>query len=125
MLRIHLALVALVLGAVAAACGGTGSAPRDPTPGTPMTPDDHRAEANRKDAEARALEERAAESAADPDAHGYACGDTVAADQVTSGGERLITQSSCWPTGEDPDELRAKAKRLRQEADEHRRRARQ
>ena len=114
-MRIHLALLL----AGAAACGGTGT-PRDPTPATPMTSEDHRTEADRKDAEAQALEERAAESAADPDAHGYACGDTVAADQVTSGGERLITQSNCWPTGEDPDELRAKAKRLREEASEHR-----
>jgi hypothetical protein len=110
-MRIHLALLLAV-----AACGGT----RDPTPATPLTPADHRAEADRKDAEAQALEERAAESAADPDSHGYACGDTVAADQVTSGGERLITQSNCWPTGEDPEELRAKAKRLREEASEHR-----
>jgi hypothetical protein len=121
MMRIHLALLL----AGAAACGGTGSAPRDPTPGTPMTRDDHLAEANRKDAEAVQLDERADESAADPDAHGYACGDTVAADQVTSGGERLITQSNCWPTGEDPDDLRDRAKRLRQEADEHRRQARE
>lgn len=114
-MRIHLVLLL----AGAAACGGT----RDPTPATPaaeMSRDDHLAEADRKDAEAEALEAQAAESAADPDARGYACGDTVAADQVTSGGERLITQSNCWPAGEDPDELRDRAKRLREEAAEHR-----
>ena len=84
-----------------------------------MSPEAHLEEAERKEAEAARLDAQAAETAGDPSATGYACGDTVAADQVTSGGERIITQPNCWET-DTPDELRARADRLRQEAARHR-----
>jgi hypothetical protein len=115
-MRIHLALLL----ALATACGG----PSGPEPAAPMSREEHLEAAERKEAEAASLDRKADEAAGDPGAPQYACGDTVLADQVTSGGERIITQPPCWPTGESPDELRAKARRLRDEAREHRLQAR-
>jgi len=111
--------LAVLLLAGAAACGGT----RAPDP-PPMTAEDHLAEAERKETQAVALDEQAAEagSSAAPD---YACGDDVLADQVTSGGERIITQSACLPPSNTPEQLRARARKLRDEAAEHRAAARQ
>ena len=108
-------LVLALLLAGAAACGSRGPAPVEP-----MSPQAHLEEAERKEAEAARLDAQAAEIADDPSAAaGYACGDTVAADQVTSGGERIITQPSCWET-DTPEELRGRADRLREEAARHR-----
>jgi hypothetical protein len=111
-------LLALLL-AGATACGGPGASVPETTPAQAMTAEQHLAEADRKDAEAAELEARA-ESTTGGQASDAGCGDTVAADQVTSGGERLHVQPTCLQTGPIPGDLRARARQLREEARQHR-----
>jgi hypothetical protein len=83
-------------------------------------------EADRHEADARALEQRAAarEGLAVPPPR-YVCGDQAMADQVTSGGERLGIRAPCW-SGESGalDRDRAAAAQLRADARAHRAQAR-
>ena len=103
------------------ACGGS----QDPAP-TALGVEENLAEARRHEAEAEVHDElarEAAKGAATPD---VVCGDRVLADQVTSGGERLIGRTPCWSAEADAvARHRADAARLRAAAAAHRKRARE
>src|SRR5688572_6045775 len=101
------------------ACGGAGT----PAPAHPLGVDEHLAEADRHEADARALDETAAKVEGRP--LPAPCGDPVLSDQVSSGGERLIVMQPCW-TGEHTIAARHRetAQDLRDDATRHRRRAR-
>jgi hypothetical protein len=102
------------------ACGGSSRAPE-----RPLGIDDHLAEARRHDADAERQEQIAEEVEVVSRKRPPVCGDRVLADQVTSGGERLIAPYPCW-SGEAStvDRHREEAARLRGDASKHRARAR-
>jgi hypothetical protein len=108
--------IALVL---LAACAGPASV----SPPRPLGVAEHRAEADDHDARAARHAAAAAEHA--EGRNGYACGDTVLADQLTSGGERLQLAVPCWNTDVEASfEHRRAAARERSEAARHRSQAR-
>lgn len=90
-----------------------------------MTAHEHLTEAEQHDAEARALEARAAEKERSGTPTPYTCGDTALNELATSGGERLHLAAPCW-AGERSAIRRDReaAERQRAEAREHRQKAR-
>jgi hypothetical protein len=124
--RIGLAIPSILFGlgalalVLAAACGGSAPPPREP-----LGVQGHLSEADRHEADAHQLDERAAaiERTGPPTA--YACGDQALADQPTSGGERLGGRAPCW-SGERGAiaRSRALAHQLRADARAHRAQAR-
>lgn len=113
-------LIALAACTLAFAC----SSPQR-VPPAPLGARAHLAEAAQHEADAEALEERAAarERVARPER--VVCGDQALADQSTSGGERLGVRAPCW-SGERGaiERQREMARQLRQDARAHRARAR-
>jgi hypothetical protein len=113
------ALLAAVL--LAVACGGRSP---DPWPAPrPLGVQEHLAEAERQDAEAQVHEQTASE-ATRRDPYELICPDPVLADQLTSGGERLLARTPCWsaePTA--ATRHRELAEHLRADAAAHRARA--
>lgn len=107
--------------AVAAGCAGAAKVPP-----RPMGVQDHLAEAERHEEDARTLEQRAADrERSGTSVPAYTCGDQALADQVTSGGERLGARAPCWRGERGAVERdRAAAARLRDDARAHRARAR-
>ncbi len=105
---------------LAIACSSPQRGPR-----APLGARAHLDEAARHEADADALEERAAarERVARPDR--VVCGDQALADQSTSGGERLGARAPCW-SGERGaiERQREMARQLRDDARAHRARAR-
>jgi hypothetical protein len=113
-------LFVIALGALVGCGGGRGPAP------TTLGVDENLDEARRHEEEAKVHDELASEARARARSDSYACGDRVLADQVTSGGERLIGRTPCWSAEADAvSRHRADAARLRADAAEHRRRARE
>ncbi len=90
-----------------------------------MTAHEHLAEADQHEAQARALEARAAEKERSGNPTPYTCGDTALNELATSGGERLHLAAPCW-AGERSAIRRDReaAERQRAEARDHRRTAR-
>lgn len=94
------------------------------TPAQPLSAAEHRAQADEHDQRASRHGAAAQEQADDVD--GYACGDTVLADQATTGGERLGFAMPCWNThAEASYEHRRAAEHERSEAMRHRALARE
>lgn len=115
MKRRYLAFVAV------AACGGGSPAPV--APAQPLSVQEHLAEAQEQEQTADELEASARGAESRP--VDVVCGDTVLADQVSSGGERLVTMQPCWTAERSAAERhRATAKNLRADAAAHRERAR-
>lgn len=100
-----------------------GCASHTTLPPRQMSARDHLAEADRHEADARALEQRAAtaELQPGPPSPRYICGDQDLANQVTSGGERLGVRAPCW-SGEvgAVSRFRVAAAKLRADARAHR-----
>lgn len=112
----------LLVVVLAAACAKPAAIPP-----RPLGVQDNLAEAERHDADADALEARAAarEQVAAPAQPAYVCGDQALADQATSGGERLGGRAPCWRGETNAVERdRAAAARLRADARAHRAQAR-
>jgi len=107
----------LIFALVATGCGGSRA-----TPSRPLGVDENLAEARRHEAEAQ-QHDRQAEAAETRTTRVAACSDVVAADQVTSGGERLLSHSPCWTASDDEAHHRALAADLRHDAQLHRQRA--
>jgi hypothetical protein len=108
--------IALVL---LAACAG----PTSVSPPRPIGVAEHRAEADQHDGRAARHAAAAAEHA--EGRNGHTCGDTVLADQLTSGGERLELAVPCWNTDAEASfEHRRAAAHERSEAARHRAAAR-
>lgn len=80
-------------------------------------------EAERHEADAAALERQAQERAGGQAAPDAGCGDPVLADQVTSGGERVMLVAPCWSSGGGTDPRLREAAALRADAATHRTRA--
>lgn len=90
-----------------------------------MSAQEHLSEAEQHEADARALETRAAEKERAGTPTPYTCGDSALNELATSGGERLHVQTPCWAGERSAIERdRAAADRLRAEARDHRARAR-
>ena len=90
-----------------------------------MTAQDHLSEAERHEADARALEARAADKERAGTPTPYTCGDSALNELATSGGERLHIQTPCWAGERSAIQRdRTAAERLRAEAKEHRSKAR-
>jgi hypothetical protein len=105
--------------ALLAACAG----PTSVSPPRPIGVAEHRAEADQHDERAARHAAAAAEHA--EGSSGYTCGDTVLADQLTSGGERLELAVPCWNTDAEASfEHRRAAAHERSEAARHRATAR-
>lgn len=104
---------------IAACAGPAHTAP------PPLAAQEHLAEADRHDADARALEQRAAEAEKLGTPSQYTCGDVALTEMATSGGERLRILPPCW-SGEAAtiERDRAMALRLRADARQHRAQAR-
>lgn len=113
-------VLAATIALAAAACAGTQSVPKQP-----LGAREHLAEADRHEADAQALEDRAAALERVQRPQTVVCGDQVLADQSTSGGERLGARAPCW-TGERGAIARQReaAAHLRADARSHRARAR-
>jgi len=109
----------VVLGSACGSSGGSSMPPR-----APLGVQGNLAEAREHDAEAAQQEALASELSARSGKDAIACGDSVLADQVSSGGERLL-RPPCWTAEPAAAERhRAEAERLRDEAAGHRARAR-
>jgi hypothetical protein len=106
--------------AVLAACGGGSSMPHRPT-----GVQDNLAEADRHERDAELQEGQAAQAERRVVGETAACGDRVLADQLTSGGERLLGRSPCWTAADDEARHRELAADLRADAAAHRARARE
>ena len=114
-MRTPLLLVALV-----SACGPSASIPH-----RPLGVQDNLAEADHHEGDADLHENQAGEAGRRTVQERAACGDRVLADQVTSGGERLLGRSPCWTAAEDEARHRELAADLRADAAVHRARARE
>jgi hypothetical protein len=113
-------LITALLLAAATACSSQPKVPRAPL-GAPQ----HLAEADRHEADARALDERADSLERASRSQTVTCADQAVADQATSGGERLGGRAPCW-TGERGAIARQRdtAQHLRADARAHRAQAR-
>jgi hypothetical protein len=96
-----------------------------PHPRPPLAAHDHVAEAERHEAEARALDEHAAAVERSGTPSQYACGDVALTEMATSGSERLRILPPCW-SGEVGaiERDRTLAAHLRADARLHRAKAR-
>lgn len=112
--------VPILLAVLAASCAHHAAA----IPSRPLGVEGNLAEAERHEADADALERRAAQVEAQPGPH-YSCGDQALVDQTTSGGQRLGIGAPCWSNEAGAVERdRAAARALRDDARTHRAKAR-
>jgi hypothetical protein len=111
--------------AVLAACASR-TPPEPLVPAQPLSAEEHRAEAERRDREASQHDKAAGRFESGSPSDAYRCGDTVLFDQSTSGGERLSLRVPCWTAevGGGQEHRRAAAS-AREDAARHRTAARQ
>jgi hypothetical protein len=106
--------------AVIAACNRGPS-----TPHRPLGVQANLEEAEHHERDADLQENQATEAGTRVVGERAACGDRVLADQLTSGGERLLGRSPCWTEADDEERHRELAADLRADAAVHRARARE